>query len=142
VAVADALIEATGSGGPPIFFGNPGATNASVFAFWFVFYVWIGSEVWLGYKRRRRPSGAAYQDAGSKWWLISSIYVSVALGIGLAFGFPDAAIVSGRTVFFVVGLFLMVAGLPALVLDPSARRLVHLRGRHPSGAESRRSGSL
>jgi protein-S-isoprenylcysteine O-methyltransferase Ste14 len=111
VAVADALIEATGFGGPPIFFGNPGATNASVFAFWFVFYVWIGSEVWLGYKRRRRPSGAAYQDAGSKWWLISSIYVSVALGIGLAFGFPDAAIVSGRTVFFVVGLFLMVAGL-------------------------------
>jgi protein-S-isoprenylcysteine O-methyltransferase Ste14 len=111
VAISDALIEATGFVGPPIFFGNPGATIPSVVAFWVVFYSWIGSEVWLGYRRRRPAGGVADQDAGSKWWLISSIWASVAIGIGLALAFPAAAVIGGRTVLFVAGLLLMIAGM-------------------------------
>jgi protein-S-isoprenylcysteine O-methyltransferase Ste14 len=111
VAFSDALIEVAGSVFPPIFFGNQGATIPAVVAFWVVFYAWIGSEVWLGYRRRRPAGGVADQDAGSKWWLISSIWASVAIGIGLAFAFSDAAIVGARTVVFLVGLLLMIAGM-------------------------------
>jgi protein-S-isoprenylcysteine O-methyltransferase Ste14 len=110
VAVSDDLIEATRWVGPPIFFGTPGATAASVIAFWVVFYAWIGAEFWLGY-RRRLASGATSHDAGSRTLLISSVWGSVALGIGLAFALPDAAVQRGRTVVFVGGLVLMVAGL-------------------------------
>jgi hypothetical protein len=48
VAISDALIEATGFVGPPIFFGNPGATGLGVVAFWVLFYFWLGSELLLG----------------------------------------------------------------------------------------------
>jgi protein-S-isoprenylcysteine O-methyltransferase Ste14 len=111
VAFSHALIEATRFVGPPMFFGNPGASIPSVVAFWVVFYVWLGSELWLGYRLRRASSGAADQDAGSKFWVIASVWASVAIGMGLAFAFPDAAILSGRTVVFIAGLFLMVAGM-------------------------------
>jgi protein-S-isoprenylcysteine O-methyltransferase Ste14 len=105
------LIEAAHQVGPPIFFGNAGATTASVVAFWVVFYIWIGGEFWLGYRRRQIPSGAASHDSGSRILLISSIWATVAIGIGLAFGFPDAAISTGRSWVFVAGLLLMIAGL-------------------------------
>jgi protein-S-isoprenylcysteine O-methyltransferase Ste14 len=82
-----------------------------VVAFWVVFYVWIGAELWLGYRRRRLPSGATEHDSGSKAWLIGSVWSTAALGMGLAFGFPDAAIKSGRTEVFVAGLVLMLAGM-------------------------------
>jgi protein-S-isoprenylcysteine O-methyltransferase Ste14 len=81
-----------------------------VVAFWIVFYVWIGAEAWLGY-RRRLPAGAANRDSGSKAWVIGSVWTSAAIGIGLAFAFPDAAIKSARAEVFVAGLMLMVAGL-------------------------------
>jgi protein-S-isoprenylcysteine O-methyltransferase Ste14 len=111
VAFADALIEATRFVGPPFFFGNPGSTIPAVVAFWVVFYMWIGSELWLAYRRRRLPSGSAEQDAGTKFWVIASVWASVAIGMGLAFAFPDAAITTGRTVVFVCGLVLMIAGM-------------------------------
>jgi protein-S-isoprenylcysteine O-methyltransferase Ste14 len=76
-----------------------------------VFYVWIGAELWLGSRRRRLPSGAADHDAGSKWWLITSVWLSVAIGIWLAFLIPDAAFKNGRTALFVAGLVLMIAGM-------------------------------
>ena len=94
-----------------MFFGNPGATVASVVAFWVVFYVWLGAETWLGYRRRRLPSGAAAQDRGSKWLVISGIWASVATGIGLALVFPNDAIKTERVAIFVGGLVLMLAGL-------------------------------
>jgi protein-S-isoprenylcysteine O-methyltransferase Ste14 len=94
-----------------MFFGNAGASTASVVAFWVVFYVWIGAELWLGSRRRRLPSGAADHDSGSKSWLIGSIWSTVAVGMGLAFAFPAAAVQSGRTGVFIAGLFLMVAGM-------------------------------
>ena len=82
-----------------------------VVAFWVVFYVWIGAELWLGSRRRRLPSGATDRDSGSKAWVIGSVWTAVAVGIGLALAFPDAAIQRGRTAVFVAGLVLMLAGL-------------------------------
>lgn len=96
---------------PPIFFGNPGATTASVVAFWVAFYIWVGAEVWLAYRRRRLPRGATDRDSGTKLWLIVSVWASAAIGIGLAFAFPGAALESGRTGVFIAGLVLMIAGL-------------------------------
>ena len=96
---------------PPIFFGNAGATTASVVAFWVLFYIWAGSEIWLAYRRRRRNTEATDQDSGTKWLLIASVWSSTALGIGLAFGFPDAAIKNARAVVFITGLALMVGGM-------------------------------
>ena len=94
-----------------MFFGGLGATTVSVVAFWIVFYVWIGSEFWIGYRFRRPPSGAATNDAGSRYLLISSVWASVTIAIGTAFGLPSAAIRTGRYDVFVLGLVLMVAGL-------------------------------
>jgi protein-S-isoprenylcysteine O-methyltransferase Ste14 len=105
------LIELGGVAGPPMFFGQPGATTTSVVAFWVLFCIWGGSEMWLGYRLRRIPSDATNRDAGSKWWLIASVWTTAAAGIGLAFGFPDAAIRTGRTEVFVAGLVLMIAGM-------------------------------
>ena len=82
-----------------------------VVAFWAVFYAWIGFEIWLGFRRRRLPGGATERDSGSKAWVIGSVWTTAALGIGLAFGFPDAAIKSGRTAVFVAGLVLMLGGM-------------------------------
>ena len=81
-----------------------------VVAFWVVFYGWIGAEMWLGYHNRRRP-GATDRDSGSKAWLIGSVWTTAALGIGLAFAFPDAAVRSGRTEVFIAGLVLMLTGM-------------------------------
>ncbi len=94
-----------------MFFGQLGATTTSVVAFWVLLYIWGGSEMWLGYRLRRIPSDATNRDAGSKWWLIASVWTTAAGGIGLAFGFPDAAIRTGRTEVFVAGLVLMIAGM-------------------------------
>lgn len=96
---------------PPMFFGLGGGTVAMVFTFWVVFFVWIGLEMWLGYMRRRLPSGATDRDSGSKAWVIGSVWTAVAVGFGLAFGFPQAALTSDRTEVFVAGLVLMVAGI-------------------------------
>jgi protein-S-isoprenylcysteine O-methyltransferase Ste14 len=94
-----------------MFFGKGGGTVAMVVAFWVVFYIWIGAEMWLGYRRRGLPSGATDRDSGSKAWVIGSVWSSVAVGMGLALAFPDAAIQSGRTAVFIAGLVLMLAGI-------------------------------
>jgi protein-S-isoprenylcysteine O-methyltransferase len=96
---------------PPIFFGVPGATWATVIAFWLTLYVWVGSELFLGWKKRVLPQDAKTQDRGSKWILIASVWGTVVLGIGLAVVFPQAAITAGRTPLFVIGLLLMLAGI-------------------------------
>jgi protein-S-isoprenylcysteine O-methyltransferase Ste14 len=94
-----------------MFFGPGGGTVAVVVAFWVVFFVWIGAEMWLGYRRGRLPSGATDRDSGSKAWVIGSVWSAVAVGSGLAFAFPGAAIQSGRSAVFVAGLVLMLAGI-------------------------------
>jgi len=105
------LIELDHLAGPPIFLGQPGATTASVVVFWAVLYTWLAAEIWIGYRRRRLPAGAIDHDAGSKAWLIGSIWTTAALGIGSAFAFPEATITAARPEIFVAGLILMVAGL-------------------------------
>lgn len=96
---------------PPIFFGTPGATWVTVLAFWLTLYVWLSSELFLGWKKRVLPKGAKTQDRGTKWILIASVWGTTVLGIGLAVLFPQAAITSGRSVLFVVGLLLMLVGI-------------------------------
>jgi protein-S-isoprenylcysteine O-methyltransferase Ste14 len=105
------LIELDRIGGPPMFFGQRGATAASIAAFWLLFYIWAGSEWWLAYRLRHIPSDATKRDAGTRFWVISSVWATVAIGIGLAYGFQDAAIRTGRSEIFVGGLVLMVAGM-------------------------------
>ncbi len=95
---------------PPIFLGNPGANVAAVVAFWVTLYAWLGSEIWLGW-RRRAPAGMEQQDRGSQWLVILSVWLSVALGIGLAFALPQAAFRQGRSLLVVAGVVLMLAGI-------------------------------
>jgi protein-S-isoprenylcysteine O-methyltransferase Ste14 len=96
--------------GPQIFFGQPDSTIPDLVAFWIVFYVWIGSEMFLGWKLRP-TAGAVDSDAGSKWMLIGSIWLGVALGFGLAVLAPNAAFSSNRRFLLYLGLGLMLAGL-------------------------------
>jgi protein-S-isoprenylcysteine O-methyltransferase Ste14 len=96
---------------PPIFFGVPGATWLTVIAFWAGLYAWLFSEIWLGWKKRALPSGAKAHDRGSRWLLISSIWLSAFFGIGFAMALPQTAIEVGRSVLFGVGLVLLFAGM-------------------------------
>jgi hypothetical protein len=45
---------------------------AGLIVFWALFYVWLGSEMYLGWKLRP-PAGSVASDAGSKWLLVVSI---------------------------------------------------------------------
>jgi protein-S-isoprenylcysteine O-methyltransferase Ste14 len=95
---------------PPIFFGNPGANPAVAVTFWVTVYAWLSSEIWLGW-RRRAPAGVKQQDRGSQGLVVLGGWVSVALGIGLAFSLPRAAFRDGRTLLVVVGIVLMLVGI-------------------------------
>jgi len=101
---------APGYVGPAFLFGQAVVATALVVVFWVVFYLWLGSELWIGY-RHRAATGVAKQDFGSRFAVIGSVWATVAAGIGLAFWFPDAAITSGRTALFVFGTILMLAGM-------------------------------
>jgi protein-S-isoprenylcysteine O-methyltransferase Ste14 len=96
--------------GPQVFYGQPDSTLPGLVLFWVLFYVWIGSEVFLG-SRLRVTEGAVARDAGSRWLLIGSIWLGVAQGIGLAVAVPAAAFTSGRRPIFYVGIALMVVGM-------------------------------
>ena len=93
-----------------MFFGVPGSSLITVISFWAVFYGWVFSEMWLGWKKRSEP-GATASDRGSKWPLITGVWATVAIGMGLAAGFPGTAIATGRDGLFVAGLAAMVAGI-------------------------------
>jgi protein-S-isoprenylcysteine O-methyltransferase Ste14 len=94
-----------------MFIGSSDATVASVVVFWVLLYVWIGSELWLGARRRRLPAGATDHDAGSKWLVIGSVWTSVVIGLQVAYWVPGPAIRTGRTAVFILGLVLMIAGM-------------------------------
>jgi len=96
---------------PPIFFGSPDSSLTSVVVFWVVFYAWIGTELFLASRRRHLPAGATNYDSGSKWWVIGSVWASVAIGIWVARLVPSTAITSGRIGVFILGLVLMIAGM-------------------------------
>jgi protein-S-isoprenylcysteine O-methyltransferase Ste14 len=104
------LSPETASLGPQVFVGQPDSTLPGVVVFWIVFYVWVGSEMFLGWKLRP-TDGAIVSDAGSRWLLISLIWLGVAIGFALASAVPAAAFTSGRAPLFYLGIALMVAGL-------------------------------
>jgi protein-S-isoprenylcysteine O-methyltransferase Ste14 len=95
---------------PQLFVGQSDSTIPGVVVFWLVFYVWVGSEIFLSW-RLRPAAGSVATDAGSRWLLISSIWLGIALAFGLAFAGPAAAFTSGRRTLFFVGIALMVVGL-------------------------------
>jgi protein-S-isoprenylcysteine O-methyltransferase Ste14 len=71
-------------------------------------------------------------DAGSRWLLISSIWLGIALGFVLAFAVPAAAFTSGRRALLYAGIALMVVGLAfrwysIRVLGKSFTYVVHTR---------------
>jgi protein-S-isoprenylcysteine O-methyltransferase Ste14 len=116
---------------PQLFVGQSDSSIPGVVVFWFVFYVWVASEMFLGWKLRP-AAGAVATDAGSRWLLISSIWVGIAIGFALAFAVPAAAFTSGRRPLFYVGIALMVVGLAfrwysIRVLGKSFTYVVHTR---------------
>lgn len=97
---------------PQVFLGNPDSSVPLVILFWAVVYVWLGSEFFLGWKlTRRKTTSVIDRDAGSKWILIGSVWLGVALGIGLAVLAPGLAFTSGRHVLFFIGIALALLGM-------------------------------
>ena len=116
---------------PQLFVGQSDSTIPGVVVFWLVFYVWVGSEMFLGWKLRP-AAGSVASDAGSRWLLISSVWLGIALSFALAFAAPAAAFTSGRRTLFYGGIVLMVVGLAfrwysIRVLGKSFTYVVHTR---------------
>lgn len=76
---------------------------------WVVFYAWILAELWIGW-RYRVPAGSTASDRGSRTLLIASVWLGVALGIGLSFT-PASIIGPLRNVLFALGIAAMLAGV-------------------------------
>ncbi|HEV2034599.1 MAG TPA: isoprenylcysteine carboxylmethyltransferase family protein [Candidatus Dormibacteraeota bacterium] len=95
---------------PQLFVGQADGTLATVVLFWLVFYVWIGSELFVGWKLRA-PAGANTHDAASRFVLIGSIYVGIGVGFALAFAAQSAAFTQWRRPFLALGLALMLTGM-------------------------------
>ena len=97
---------------PQVFYGNPGATHLVVILFWAVFYLWAGSEWYLGYRlTRRKGAGSSDSDAGSKWILISSIWLGIVVGFVLAVLVPSAALREHRHLLLAIGIVVALVGL-------------------------------
>ena len=116
---------------PQLFVGQADSTIPGIVIFWSVFYLWVGSEMFLGWKTRPAAVSVA-SDAGSRWLLIGSIWLGVAIGFSLAFAVPAAAFINGRRLLFAVGIALMLVGLALRwysirVLGKSFTYVVHTR---------------
>lgn len=77
--------------------------------FWIVFYGWVLAELWIGWRYRLR-AGSTPRDRGSRTLLIASIWLGVAVGIGLSFT-PANAAGPLRDFLFAAGIAVMLAGL-------------------------------
>jgi protein-S-isoprenylcysteine O-methyltransferase Ste14 len=98
--------------GPQVFFGDPDSSLSAVVVFWVIVYFWAGSELFLGWRlTRRRSKSAVDHDAGSKWILIASIWLGVALGIALAASLPTAAFTQDRQLLFWIGVIVALLGM-------------------------------
>ena len=95
--------------GPPFFFGRQGAPAALILLFWIVFYAWLLAELWIGWRYRIR-AGSAARDRGSRTLLIASVWLGVALGIGLSFT-PPSVVGPLRDVLLALGIAAMLAGV-------------------------------
>lgn len=90
--------------------GLPGAGSGAVFAFWAIFLIWVGGEVWLQ-QHRRLPPSATNQDIGSMRLLIASVWTSVGIGLASSYVLTELSIGNGNESLLEVGLALMVIGL-------------------------------
>jgi protein-S-isoprenylcysteine O-methyltransferase Ste14 len=95
---------------PQLFFGQADGTLLTVVVFWLVFYVWLSSELFIGWKLRA-PGGATTDDAASRFVLIGSIYVGIGVGFALAFAVQAAAFTQFRRPLLGLGLALMLIGM-------------------------------
>jgi protein-S-isoprenylcysteine O-methyltransferase Ste14 len=95
---------------PQLFFGQADGTLLTVVLFWLVFYIWLGSELFIGWKLRA-PAGATTDDAASRFILIGSIYVGIGVGFALAFAVQPAAFTQFRRPLLGLGLALMLIGM-------------------------------
>jgi protein-S-isoprenylcysteine O-methyltransferase len=96
--------------GPQVFVGQADSTIPGVALFWAIFYVWVGAEIFLGWKLRS-PAGTVSSDAGSRFVLMGSIYLGVTIGFGVAGAVRSAAFMSGRQPLFYFGIALMLSGM-------------------------------
>ena len=95
---------------PQLFLDNPDASIPDLVAFWAVFYAWIGSEIYYGYRLRPRRE-ATRHDSRSTWILVGLIWLGVVVGFGLAFAAPSLAFTSGRRPLLYLGIVLILAGM-------------------------------
>ena len=96
---------------PQLFIGQSDSTIPGVVLFWLVFYVWVGSEMFLGWKLRP-AAGSVATDAGSRWLLISSIWLGIAIGFALAFAAEhssDASVLATVAAFALLSLLALLA---------------------------------
>jgi protein-S-isoprenylcysteine O-methyltransferase Ste14 len=96
--------------GPQVFVGQADSTIPGVVLFWGIFYVWVGAEIFLGWKLRS-PAAAVAHDAGSRFVLIGSIYLGITIGFALAGAARSVAFTSGRQPMFYFGIALMLIGM-------------------------------
>jgi len=90
--------------------GLPRASSIGTVAFWAIFGIWVGGEVWLQ-QRRRLPTTASNRDMGSMRLLIASVWLGVGAGLASSFRLPGLAIGAGGEPLFTAGLALMATGL-------------------------------
>jgi protein-S-isoprenylcysteine O-methyltransferase len=95
---------------PQVVVGSPGASVPGVAVFWAIFSLWVFGELWIG-SRRRLPTTITSEDHGSMSLVIGSVWAGVAVGFGVGFLLPSAAIGPGRHGLFWSGVALMAAGL-------------------------------
>jgi protein-S-isoprenylcysteine O-methyltransferase Ste14 len=96
---------------PQVIVGGADGDPVTLVVFWAVFYVWVGSELFLGWRLTRGGSTAAVSDAGSKWVLISAIWIGMAVGIALSLLAGQLAFRGGRHLLFALGILLALVGM-------------------------------
>jgi protein-S-isoprenylcysteine O-methyltransferase Ste14 len=94
----------------PLFYAGHGHNPVLVVVFWVLFYVWIGAEMWIAWRRRPAP-GTELRDRGSVVAVVASVWIGMA--IAFAGASIPATVIGGRarTALFIAGLVVIAAGM-------------------------------